>query len=90
MNAKSAKTSLRDLDVDALGEDDAITDLGRRMLAFPVHPRYARMLLAAHDLGCVRTIALVAALTQGRNLLRKAEGKQMERSEEHTSELQSH
>ena len=32
-----------------------ITALGRRMLAFPVHPRYARMLLAAQDYGCVRT-----------------------------------
>lgn len=47
----------------------AITDLGRRMLAFPVHPRYARMLLAAQDLGCVRDAALVASLTQGRDLL---------------------
>jgi ATP-dependent helicase HrpB len=30
-----------------------ITPLGRQMLAFPVHPRYARMLLAARDYGCV-------------------------------------
>ncbi len=54
-----------------------ITALGRRMLAFPVHPRYARMLLAAQDERCVRGIALIAALTQGRNLMRRAEGKQM-------------
>jgi ATP-dependent helicase HrpB len=47
------------------------------MLAFPVHPRYARMLLAAQKQRCVRAIALIAALTQGRNLLRRAEGKQM-------------
>jgi ATP-dependent helicase HrpB len=47
------------------------------MLAFPVHPRYARMLLAAQKQGCVRGVALIAALTQGRNLLRRAEGKQM-------------
>ena len=47
------------------------------MLAFPVHPRYARMLLAAQEQGCVRGVALIAALTQGRNLLRRAEGKQM-------------
>ena len=47
----------------------AITELGRRMLAFPVHPRYARMLLAAQKEGCVRDAALVAALTQGRDLL---------------------
>ena len=54
----------------------SITPLGRRMLAFPVHPRYARMLLAANEYGCVRVIALIAALTQGRNLLRRAESKQ--------------
>jgi ATP-dependent helicase HrpB len=54
-----------------------ITSLGRRMLAFPVHPRYARMLLAAQEQRCVRGIALVAALTQGSNLLRRAEDKQM-------------
>ena len=50
--------------------------LGRRMLAFPVHPRYARMLLAAQEYRCVPSIALIAALTQGRNLLRRLEGKQ--------------
>ena len=53
-----------------------ITELGRRMLAFPVHPRYARMLLAAHEYRCVPPIALIAALTQGRNLMRRLEGKQ--------------
>ena len=49
--------------------DSSITPLGRRMLAFPVHPRYARMLLAAHEYGCVYHACLVAALTQGRDLL---------------------
>ena len=53
-----------------------ITALGRRMLAFPVHPRYARMLLAAQQYRCVPAVALIAALTQGRNLLRRLEGKQ--------------
>jgi len=47
----------------------SITGLGRRMLAFPVHPRYARMLLAAQNYGCVYYACLVAALTQGRDLL---------------------
>jgi ATP-dependent helicase HrpB len=53
-----------------------ITPLGRRMLAFPVHPRYARMLLAAQEHRCVPAIALIAALTQGRPLLRRLDGKQ--------------
>ena len=51
------------------GHHTVITELGRRMLAFPVHPRYARMLLAAQEYGCVHQACLVAALTQGRDLL---------------------
>ncbi len=47
----------------------AITPIGRKMLAFPLHPRYARMMLAAQAYGCVYQAALVAALTQGRDLL---------------------
>ena len=58
------------------GSLGVITSLGHCMLAFPVHPRYARMLLAAQEHGCVRAVALVAAVTQGRNLLRRPEGKQ--------------
>ncbi|MDZ4340847.1 MAG: helicase-related protein, partial [Candidatus Binatia bacterium] len=60
------------------GATGAITTLGRRMLAFPVHPRYARMLLAAHDYGCVRPVALIAALTQGRDLLVRRQAKQID------------
>ena len=48
------------------------------MLAFPVHPRYARMLLAAQDYGCVRPVALIAALTQGRDLLLRRPAEQVE------------
>ena len=55
-----------------------ITDLGRRMLAFPLHPRYARMLLAAQEYGCVRPIALIAALTQGRDLLVRRQGREVD------------
>ncbi|MCO5044297.1 MAG: ATP-dependent helicase HrpB [Kiritimatiellae bacterium] len=63
-----AETLLRDLGAadEHTGE---ITELGRRMLAFPVHPRYARMLLAAGQFGGVRQVALIAALTQGRDIL---------------------
>jgi ATP-dependent RNA helicase HrpB len=63
------------VDLGAISQG-TITELGRRMLAFPVHPRYARMLLAAHEHHCVPAIALIAALTQGRNLMRRLEGKQ--------------
>src|ERR1700690_1276565 len=55
----------------------AITDLGRRMLRFPVHPRYARMFLAAQERGCVRSVAMMAALTQGRNFLLRGVARQV-------------
>lgn len=78
-SASANRMRIEDKDED---ERTTITPLGRRMLAFPAHPRYARMLLAAHERGCVPAIALVAALTQGRNLLRRAEGKQMQQDRE--------
>lgn len=57
-------------DLGAITEQTGeVTSIGRRMLAFPIHPRYARMFLAAEELGCVRTVALIAALTQSRDLL---------------------
>jgi ATP-dependent helicase HrpB len=59
-----------------------ITSIGHRMLSFPVHPRYSRMFLIGHELNCVSTIALVAAITQERHLLRKSENNQMEHDRE--------
>ena len=64
---KRAVTLLQDL--GALAADGALTETGRRMASFPSHPRYARLFLAAEDLGCVWHIAHIAAIAQGRNLL---------------------
>src|SRR6185295_13288248 len=62
----------------------SITDVGRKMLRFPVHPRYARMFLAAQERNCVRPIALMAALTQGRNFLLRGVDKRTEEAREDT------
>ena len=59
-----------------------VTPIGSRMLSFPVHPRYARMLLIADQLECVPTVALIAALTQERHLLKRNENQQMEHDRE--------
>jgi len=76
--------------LEDLGAIDAhtgeITSTGRQMLSFPVHPRYARMFLAAQELGCVRAAALIASLTQSRNLLLRAE----RRIEEERAEIFGH
>jgi ATP-dependent helicase HrpB len=68
-----AETLLRDL--GALDGAGGITPIGRRMLNFPVHPRYARMFIAAEELGCVRSAALIAALTQTRSMLLRVDKK---------------
>lgn len=62
---------LQDLGAVTAGRlhSDQITPLGRSLVAFPAHPRYARMLLAANQYGCVPSVALIAALTQERSLL---------------------
>jgi len=68
-----AETLLRDLGaLDSVGD---ITTIGRRMLNFPVHPRYARMFIAAEELGCVRSAALIAAITQTRSMLLRVDKK---------------
>jgi ATP-dependent helicase HrpB len=62
--------------------ENKITEVGRKMLAFPLHPRYARMLLAAQAYGCVHQACLVAALTQGRDLLLRNCGKEVDSARE--------
>jgi len=81
-------------DLGALGGPGrAITDLGRKMLRFPVHPRYARMFIAAQERGCVRSVALMAALTQGRNFMLRGVDKRTDEArddlfgEEHESDF---
>jgi ATP-dependent helicase HrpB len=69
-------------DLGAIGHDQKITPIGRKMLAFPLHPRYARMLLAAQEYGCVHQACLVAALTQGRDLLLRNCGKDVDSARE--------
>jgi ATP-dependent helicase HrpB len=69
-------------DLGALDKNNSITPVGRKMLAFPLHPRYARMLLAAQEHGCVYQAALVAALTQGRDLLLRNCGKEVDSARE--------
>ncbi len=71
------------LDLGALGgRHRVITETGRKMLRFPVHPRYARMLLEADVRGCVRPVALMAALTQGRTFLMRGATKAVEDARE--------
>ncbi len=74
-----AETLLADLGAIRSGPRGAITAVGRKMLRFPLHPRYARMMIEAEERGCVRSVALMAALTQGRNFLLRGVPREVER-----------
>lgn len=78
---EKAEALLRDLGAIDPGSGE-ITAIGRRMLSFPLHPRYSRMFLAAENLGCVRAAALIAALTQSRGLFRRADKRTEQQREE--------
>jgi len=56
-------------DLGALNSAGELTAIGAGMARFPLSPRYSRMMLAAHELGCLRQIAFVAAVAQGRDVM---------------------
>src|SRR5690606_18630433 len=48
-------------ELGAVDEKNELTAVGRSLAKLPVDPRVARMLLAAHELGCLREVAVIAA-----------------------------
>jgi ATP-dependent helicase HrpB len=58
------------MDLGALDGDGLASEAGREMVALPLHPRLARMLLAARDRGKGWLGCLLAALLEERDVLR--------------------
>ncbi|MCS7063065.1 MAG: ATP-dependent helicase HrpB [Methylacidiphilales bacterium] len=69
-------------DLGAVDDKGQITALGRRMAAFPVHPRFSRMLISAETKRCVRPILNIIALAQGKPVLQRVQGRDREKQEE--------
>lgn len=69
-------------DLGATDPNGRITDLGRQMAKFPLHPRFSRMLLAAAEFGCLREAALCAAIAQGREILLVGQNNASRKNEE--------
>ena len=57
-------------DLNAVDAAGSITDLGRRMVALPVHPRLAHMLLHSRSKDHIRTASRIAALLGERDVIR--------------------
>jgi len=64
----AAQELLREL--GAVDGDDRATSLGTQMVGLPVHPRLARMLVQADDLGLVAEACGAAAVLEERDVLR--------------------
>ena len=75
-----AEKLLADLGATA-GVGGGLTETGKRMAGWPVHPRLARMLIEAGALGCLRGAAGIAALLSGRPLLQRMAGRKGEGAE---------
>ncbi|MBE2282844.1 MAG: ATP-dependent helicase HrpB [Prosthecobacter sp.] len=69
-------------DLGAIDLNGQITNIGRQMSKFPLHPRFSRMLLAAAEFGCLREAALCAAVAQGREILLVGQKNASHKSEE--------
>ncbi len=69
-SAERASSLLQDL--GALDHEGKITALGKRMAAFPLHPRFARMLFEGAERGVLQEIALISAISQGRSFYRES------------------
>lgn len=67
-----AESLLHDLGaLDSLGN---ITAEGRQMAALPLEPRFARLMLAGREHGCVSECAFIAAAVQGEGLFTSKRG----------------
>ena len=56
--------------VDGGGLDGAnLTDLGKKMSAFPIAPRFAKAILTAKDLGCTEEVVTIVAILSGESIL---------------------
>ncbi len=69
------------MDLGAIHADGSITEIGQKMAVFPLHPRYARMLIEADRRGVVRSIALIVALSQGRSFYRVSRDKRIRKAQ---------
>jgi ATP-dependent helicase HrpB len=59
-------------DLGALDPSGSITDVGRAMGRLPLHPRLARIMVRAGELGCVYDAADLAAILSERDILRRS------------------
>jgi ATP-dependent helicase HrpB len=64
------------LHLGAVAPDGAVTETGRRMMRYPLHPRLARFMVEAETRGVARDAAVIAAIVGERDLLLRDDPRQ--------------
>ena len=68
-------------ELGAVDGDSSITEFGQKMVKYPLHPRYARMLIEAGSRGVVDSVALIIGLSQGRSFYRVSRNERIRREQ---------
>ncbi len=61
-------------DLGALDGEGFLTEEGGKMAALPLEPRFSRLMLAGHELGCAEEMAFIAATVQGEGIFTNKPG----------------
>ncbi len=70
-------------EINALDQDEKLTPIGRKLVRFPLDPRHARILLAAHDLNCLHEILIIVSALSIQDPRERPIDKQQKADESH-------
>ena len=68
--ADAVEGALRQLRLlGAVSEGNTLTDLGKKMAAFPLDPKFTKALLAAEELNCTEDVLTIVSMLSGDSIL---------------------
>lgn len=70
-------------ELGAVTEDRTLTDMGRKLARFPVDPRIARIIWAAHDENCLGEVLIIASAIEVQDPRERPLEKQQQADESH-------
>ena len=70
-------------EINALDKEENLTPIGRKLVRFPLDPRHARILLAAHDFNCLHEILIIVSALSIQDPRERPTDKQQKADESH-------
>ncbi|XP_064460142.1 ATP-dependent RNA helicase DHX8-like isoform X2 [Ornithodoros turicata] len=69
--------------LQAVSEEEILTELGRQMAQYPVSPPQARMLIMSLELGCSEEILTISAMLSSQHIWRRPKGRHSQADQKH-------